>query len=458
MFNHDLFNKILNTITDGIYITDKEANTLWINEASARNLGRSRSELIGKNSMLLAVEGVVSPSVVRMVIESGDPVSTVQSIDTGRKYLVTGHPIYDEHGQVQIIVIHSRDITQAVQLTNQLEDMEALLTRYTEEIRLLTLERNLGKIKESYVGHSKSYTTILDLIEQISQVDTNVLITGETGVGKNIIAQRIHQLSPRAKHPFIEVNCGAIPESLLESELFGYKKGAFTGANSSGKTGLIEMASKGTLLLDEIGELPLQLQSKLLHFLQNKTYRSVGDTAAKKADVRVLSATNGDLMEMVAAGKFRSDLYYRLNIIPIEIPPLRERREDILPLIQHFLHDFHAKYHSKVSLSGEVIDHLVNYHWPGNIRELENLIERLVVTAKSGVVEVEDLPKYIQPQNPASPRYELGMESLPKHLERVEREIIEQAHQTYQTTRKTAEVLGVTQSYLMRRLQKYTSK
>lgn len=447
---------IFNSITDGIYITDGEGNTLWLNDASEKNLGRPRSDFIGKNSIFLEEQGVFTPSVVRMALKKNKNVSIVQSIDTGRKYLVSGHLIFDQKGKIEFIVIQSRDITHAMKINQQLDEMEALLNRYTEEIRLLTTERNLEKIRESFVFKSQSYQDILELTEQIARVDTGILITGETGVGKNVIAKRIHYASNRSEQPFIEVNCGAIPESLMESELFGYKKGAFTGASSSGKTGLIERANKGTLFLDEIGDLPLHLQSKLLHFLQSKNYRSIGDTNIKKADVRIIAATNSNLMKMVVEGKFRADLYYRLSIIPVEIPPLRDRQEDIAPLIHFFLEKFNKKYGTQVILTSEVMKLLRAYHWPGNIRELENLLERLVVTAKNKKIKVNQLPDYIKTLGRSdSWKNKQENETLPQLLERIERTHIEQALKKYKTTRKAAQKLGVNQSYIMRRLKKY---
>lgn len=280
---------------------------------------------------------------------------------------------------------------------------------------------------------------------------------GETGVGKNVIAQRIHDLSERGSEPFVEVNCGAIPESLIESELFGYKKGAFTGANTGGKAGLIKMADGGTLFLDEIGELPIQLQAKFLQFLQQKKFLPIGSTEHQKANVRIIAATNLDLMEEVKKGNFRSDLFYRLNVLPLRMPSLREREEDIIGLVQFNLKKYNRKHERNCRLSSEAMNRLQSYEWPGNIRELENLIERLVVIAPENEIQAKDLPAHMRASQEELfdiVDYQRG-DSLTEVLESVEKGIITKALSQYKTTRKTAKELGITQSLLMRRLKKY---
>ncbi|GGK35365.1 RNA polymerase subunit sigma-54 [Caldalkalibacillus thermarum] len=449
------FFDILNSMADGIYITNAKGITLWLNNASEKIIGKPRSELIGRSVYQLEKEGIFSPSVTRLTLEKKKMVSTVQTCNNGRKYLVSGHLIKNEEGAIDLVVAHSRDITEIVRASSQLEEIEALLQKYSQEIRKLKLNRHEHPSTPIFIGHSKASKELMALCEQVAKVDTTILITGETGVGKNVIAQYIHNLSYRHQLPFVHINCAAIPESLLESELFGYKKGAFTGADGTGKKGLVEAAHRGTLFLDEISELPLHLQPKLLQLLQDKTYMPIGSTRLHRADVRIIAATNRNLGEMVQEGRFRSDLYYRLNILPVHIPPLRQRKEDIIPLLHHFLKKYNQKYGLRRTFAPEALDALVDYDWPGNIRELENLVERLVITAQNDEIMVDDLHGKINTVLVSS-SVSLGKgETLPDKLARIEKEIIQQVLRRHRSTRKAARVLGISQSALMRRIKKY---
>ncbi len=448
---------ILNTITDGIYIADAQGNTIWLNKASENLCGVPKSGLIGRNVRDLEAEGIFNPSVTRMVLESGETTTTIQLVGNKRKFLVTGHIIPDQHGGISLIVAHSRDITEAARTSLQLEDTVALLNRYSQEIQLMKREQNHLDAVSPFIGGSRPYHALMDLMKKIAVVDTTVLITGETGVGKTVIAEHIHKLSERCNQPFIHINCSAIPESLIESELFGYQKGAFTGANHGGKIGLVKMAEKGTLFLDEISELPFHLQSKLLLLLQNKTYMPIGDTKMLTADVRIIAATNANLLELVKIGKFRHDLYYRLNILPINVPALRERRDDIFPLLYFYLKKWNAAHNQQRKLTPEVLDLLHHYEWPGNVRELENLVERIVITARTDEIVIADLPEEIRSIH-SVPENILSMDSnltLTQRTEKFEREMIIQALDYHKTTRKAAAALGISQSLLMRRIRKY---
>lgn len=453
IFKNEYFNKILNVINDGIYISDNKGITLWNNKASEKILNKKQEYMIGRNVIDLEREGIMKPSVTRMVLENRNTITTVQTSRNGRKHLVTGH-IIDICGE-ELIVVHSRDITEAVRTSSQLGETEQLLNRYSEEIRSIKLSQEKALSSQKLIGKSTVFQLLSEFIEKVAGVDTTALITGETGVGKNVIAEQIHKLSNRHHKPFVHINCGAIPESLVESELFGYKKGAFTGALNSGKTGLVQMANGGTLFLDEISELPLHVQPKLLQLLQNKTYLPVGDTKVRSADIRIIAATNRDLMEMANEGTFRLDLYYRLNILPIHVPALRERQEDIFPLLIHFLNHFNQMHHRNRSYSTELLEALQSYEWSGNIREMENLVERLVITSKEDEISIEDLPDKIKKSRSQTKQFLKEGESLTEALERIEKNIILEAYQTHKTTRKTAEKLGVTQALLMRRLKKY---
>ena len=457
MISFQQFEKILNALSDGVYISDPSGNTLWLNKVSENIVGKSNSEVVGHNVRDLEAQGVFNPSITRLALDAGKTISTVQSMDNGRKYLVTGNLIRDEHGKTILVVAQSRDITEAIRTTVQLEEAETLLRQYSQEIRDLKVSRNENSFIEQIVGNSSSYLPVLDLIEKVSVINTTILITGETGVGKTVLAKRIHELSDRHDKPFVHINCSAIAESLIESELFGYKKGAFTGANSTGKIGLIKSADKGTVFLDEIGELPLHLQSKLLQFLQDKKYIPVGDTQVQTADVRIIAATNSDLTDMIKEGRFRPDLYYRLNIVPIAIPPLRERPEDVFPLLYHFLTKFNKQHTQSRRFSAEVLDLLQNYDWPGNIRELENLVERLVIVAKKNEILLNDLPEKIRRKIQAEEKLikMIDGESLTQMLWRIEKEVLEETYRIHGNTRKTAKALGITQSLLMRRFKRY---
>ncbi len=447
---------ILNALTDGIYISSLDGETLWLNNASQKILNIPREQLIGKKAYSLEINGVLSPSITNEVIKNRNKVSTVQSYKNGRKILASGHIVYDAEKNPIYILVHTRDITEAVRDSTKLEELEALLRKYSEIIRKMTNEKNTDV---QFVGRGKEFDSLNSTLEKVATVHATVLITGETGVGKNVVAQRIHQLSDRHKMPFVQVNCGAIPENLIESELFGYKEGAFTGASKGGKAGLVEAAAGGTLFLDEIGELPLHLQPKLLHLLQNKTYLRIGDSTPRQADVRIIAATNNDLLKLVEEKKFRADLYYRLNVVPIQLKPLRERDEELFPMLYHFLGKFNRQYGKNKEFSPEVLKELDHYPWPGNIRELENLVERLVIISSTDIIQLEDLPAEYRTGPEVLPAsggcLRCPGESLTAFIERIEREQIAQELKQTPSTRKAAKALGISQSLLMRRIRKY---
>ncbi|MFD1168790.1 sigma 54-interacting transcriptional regulator [Oceanobacillus caeni] len=346
------FLKILNSLDDAIYITDKTGKTLWMNEINKKIFESHKSRMIGKSVAELENEGVFNPSIIKKVIETGKTITKVQTLVNGEKYMTTGHLILSDDGDIEYVVAHGRNMNKIASSAPQLElgEINALLQRYIQEFRNLNKHNLLNKNGTTFVGQSQSFVRLAEIIETVASVDTTVLITGETGVGKNIVAQQIHNLSERHDKPFIHVNCASIPKTLIESELFGYSKGAFTGANTGGKVGLIQLAESGTLFLDEIGELPLQLQSKLLQLLQNKTYKPIGALQTKNANIRIIAATNRDLEMMIDEGTFRRDLFYRLNVLPITILPLRERKEDIFPLLQYYLNTFNTR-HKKIVFS-----------------------------------------------------------------------------------------------------------
>ncbi|TCP23748.1 PAS domain S-box-containing protein [Scopulibacillus darangshiensis] len=454
------FFQILNAIDDDIYISDKNGTTLWVNDSGQKNCGMSREELIGKKATELEQQGVFKPSAIKRALEAMKTITTVQKLPNGKKFMGTGHVILDYQEELKYVIAHRRDITNVVQNTSDLElkEIESLLQRYIQEIRKTNIrERLSNKDKHAFIGQSLAYVRLTELIEKIAGVDTTVLITGETGVGKNLAAEQIHNLSERCDNPLIHINCAAIPESLIESELFGYERGSFTGANSKGKAGLVKLAEHGTLFLDEISELPLHIQSKLLQLLQNKTYMPIGAAKTYEADVRIIAATNQNLEKLIKDGQFRADLFYRLNVLPVKMPPLRERKEDIFPLLYFYLKKFNVRHHKQRHFSSKVIKILQNYDWPGNIRELENLVEQLVVIAEQDDIFHSDLPEHFWEE--CDEKEDLlsipSGDSLTVSLQNIEKKIIRKAYKKHKTIRKTANALGITHSLLMRRLKKY---
>lgn len=460
---NDLF-KILDSIYDAIYIADKNGVTLWINKASEMLLGKSREEVIGRTISELEQEGMYSPSAMRIAQEGRQQtVTTVQILANGQKLLVTAQSILDQENELKYMVSHGRNITTAMENVSfgELGEVESLFQRYLIEIRKTLIHvPHLNENELFFVGRSKAFAILLEWINKVAEVDSTVLITGETGVGKNLVAGQIHKASARYDKPFIHVNCAAIPEALLESELFGYQKGAFTGASANGKAGLVKLAEQGTLFLDEINEIPLHLQSKLLQLLQNKTYMPIGASQTLAANVRIIAATNGDLEESVKKGTFRADLFYRLHVLPIHIPPLRERREDIFHLLEFYLKKFTVAFKKKREFSPKTVELLQHYHWPGNIRELGNLVEQLVILAPRDKIDPSDLPRHITTKGHTAPesREEATGGSLTSMVEELEKRMIEQAYDRYQSTRRAAEALGITHSLLMRRIAKYQIK
>jgi len=309
------------------------------------------------------------------------------------------------------------------------------------------------------VAYSVEMGRVLQLAAKVAPVNTTVLILGESGVGKEVVARFIHMSGPRRNGPFVNINCGAIPGSLLESELFGYEAGAFTGARREGKPGMIEMAAGGTLFLDEISELPTDLQVKLLQVIQERKLVRVGGVKPLNVDIRIIAATNRDLAAMVARGEFRADLFYRLNVVPITIPPLRERPDDVIPLIYHFLDRYNSAHGYKKVISEDAREVLTRYSWPGNVRELENLIERLVVTVEGDEITVRDLPRAILEEGGVSQPHVVvgGIMPLRQAVEEVERQLIQRALAEKRSTYSIARLLGVNQSTVVRKIRKYAA-
>jgi PAS domain S-box-containing protein len=445
---------IFDTSYDVIYVSDGEGITLRVSSACERLWGYREQELVGKSVYQLEREGVFKPSITRMVLEKKEKVSLIQTTKTGRRLMVVGTPIKDEEGRIIRVVNASRDITEVSRLQSELEEMKQLTEGYRQELMDL---RTKNEFKEQIISHSEKMKKVVTFSRKIAQVDSTVLLLGESGVGKDIIASFVHKLSNRQKKPFIMTNCGSVPEMLLEAELFGSEQG--TGGSREEKLGLFEMANEGTLFLDEIGEMPLGLQVKLLRVLQEKQFVRVGGTKPIRVNVRVIAATYNDLEEKVQSGKFREDLYYLLNVVPISIPPLRERREDIIPLVLHFAEQLNKKYGMEKKFNPQLLKKLQGYDWPGNVRELQNIIERLMVTTDGTWIEPEDLPEHITSSLTDQRSIQIHkIIPLNEAIDLLEKELLEMAQKKYGSTTKMAEVLGVNQSTISRKLQKYTKE
>ena len=445
---------IIDSSYDGLWLCDQEGKVIRINKASERINDVKAEEVIGKNMKELVAEGLYDKSATLEVIKSKTSVTMLQQIKGGKKILVTGNPIFDENGEIAHIITNERDITQLDNLRSQLQETQALAKGYISKLSELEMR---GVDLSTVIFRSEEMQRIVEMALRVAGVDSTVLLLGESGVGKGMIAKLIHKHSEWAQGPFIGVDCAGIPDSLIESELFGYEKGAFTGAKTKGKAGFFEIAGGGTLFLDEIGELPLSSQSKLLRFLEDHEIIRVGGTTPRKIDVRVMAATNKNIEEMVSSKLFRQDLYYRINVIPLYIPPLRERRDDIPPLMFHFLKKFNKRYRKRSTLSPGVIDAVCKYDFPGNVRELANLIERLVVVAVKARIELRDLPSEIIGLKDKTIPDALSMDgiSLKEALERYERVIIERTIKEYGSQREVARALRVDQATISRKIKKY---
>lgn len=443
---------IMESFYDGIGIIDGNGKLLRVNTSYERITGFSKKDNnVGRNVRELQEEGTVSKAVALMVLEQKKRVTIVQRIKTGKEILITGSPVFDKEGNIYRVVCNIRDIKEL----NILKELNEQDQKSREALELKEL-RAKQLCHDNLIYNSKDMKRIFELSLKVAKVDSNVLITGESGVGKEIIAKIIHKASPRAQKSFLQINCGAIPENLLESELFGYEGGAFTGAKTGGKIGYFEISNGGTLLLDEIGELPLNLQVKLLRAIQERQILRIGGTTPYKFDVRIICATNRNLGEMVQDGLFRADLFYRLNVVPINIPPLRKRVEDIIPLAIHFLEKLNSKYKTNKRFEPEVLIAFERYNWPGNVRELENLVERLVILNDDEIIGLHHLPFSGDSLEDSSLNIEvLNPIPLRKAAEILETKLVEKALLIFGSTRKAAKILGVSHPTIIRKAQKY---
>lgn len=446
----DLESIIENTY-DGLYITDGKANTLRVNRAYERITGIKREEVVGKNMKELVEKGVYNRSVTLEVLEKKKIITFVQEVKTGKKVIVTGNPIFNEKGEIEKVVTTVRDITELVELKDQLHERELELNCYKEELEKI---KTYMEVDVSFVTLSKAMNDIIERGYKAAHFESNILITGESGTGKGSLAKLIHNWSYRKNGPFIKLNCAAIPENLFESELFGYEPGAFSGASNKGKKGLLEMANGGTLFLDEIGDMPLNLQSKLLQVIEEKEMIRLGSTKPIKLDIRIIAATNQDIKLLIAEKKFRQDLFYRISTVWLNLKPLRERKEDIIPLALHFLENLNKKYNLSKSITPEALKTLTQYDFPGNVRELSNIIEQAFLMSEDGFIREGDLPQNVKKIEEFSL---LNEGDLKKMLNDIEIKTLKAAVEKYGSTRKAAKYLNISQSSIVRKLKKLSN-
>jgi PAS domain S-box-containing protein len=445
---------IIDSSSDGLWICDADAKVIRINPASERINNIQAKDVVGCNMHDLVNSRVFDRSATLEVLRTGSVVNLLQQRE-GRKLITTGTPVYDANQRITRVVVSERDITEIDNLQRELEEQEAI----KDQFRLQMLEMQQEQLEtRQIIARSPSMIKALRQALKVSKVESTVLILGESGVGKGLFADLIHKNSGRADKPLIKINCGAIPESLIESELFGYDKGAFTGAQASGKPGYFELADGGILFLDEIAELPLSSQVKLLRFMEDGSIMRLGSTRAREVQVRILAATHRNLEKMVEEGKFRLDLYYRLKVIPIHVPCLKERKECILPLILHYIEWYGKKHATRKRLSRAACDTLLNYPFPGNVRELMNLCERLVVMSETEVVSLQDLPADVARADPteiAVPAVWPESISLTQVVESTERALLAHALKVHGSQLDIAAALGVSQPTVARKLKKY---
>lgn len=444
--------ELLDALHDGVYITDADGITLKVNRAYERLTGLRGVDLVGRPMQELVRDGVLSESVSLRVLKEGKALSMMQRVSQGNRLLVSGTPILATDGSVRYVVSTVRDMTELLRMKHERDELQQLKQLRSSTARLHAGQRD-ALLNDSPVADQVASGRVFAQARQVARSDVKVLLQGETGVGKTLIAQYIHTASARAQQPFLALNCGALPEHLIEAELFGYVPGAFTGAGSKGKRGLLELAHQGTVFLDEVGDLPLAVQVKLLKVIEESRFIPVGGLELKEVDVRIITATHHDLQQRVAEGRFRADLYYRLNVVPIHIPALRERSDEVVPLLNYYLAQFNARYARQLSWSLEALDRLVDYPWPGNIRELINLVERMVVTCEGDSVGLFDLPAEVRQASGAGG--DDAQMPLRKRVELLEREAIRAALLQHKTTREAARALGISQATVVQKMKKW---
>ncbi len=444
------FENILDLFDDGLFISDERGISLKVNKMYENMTGLTQEMIVGKPVSSLVSEGIFDTVVNPEVVRTKKPVSRMQKINNQTKVLLRGHPVFDKNDEVCLVVTFVRDITMITQFQDQILQQKAVIETFAERLELLQEPRH-----KDHVFESRAMRDLVALLEKVARTDATILLLGETGAGKDLLARMTHDASGRRDKMFLKVDCGSIAPNLIESELFGYLPGAFSGASPKGKLGYFEIADGGTIFLDEIGELPMPMQTRLLRVLQDNEVTRVGASTPRKVDVRVIAATNRNLEEDIHNGRFRNDLYYRLQVATLRIPSLRERREDIAPLATLFLDRFAGKYKKTMRFTPEVLAALQGYAWPGNVRELQNLVQNLVITKDPPLICLADLPPHVTSSLPKSAAAAPGCAPMPlkKIVAALEREILEKAIETYGSIAKVAELFQVDRTTIFRKLK-----
>ena len=427
----------------GLLVLDSRGMIKRVNHRFESLYGLDRKTILGKSIKMIMKETQIPQELLDKALHQQEHgISLVEY--KGRKLVYTATPGLDRNHQMRCLVVDIQDVSAWKILWEKFKEQRKHMNEFIRKVAVLS-----SHSEDMVIGRSQAMQKVMHLIEVVSDVDSTVLITGELGTGKEVVVNEIYHRSRRRDKPFLKINCGAIPEELFESELFGYESGAFTGARRQGKAGFFELADQGVLLLDEIGELSLAAQAKLLRVLETKAVIPVGSVKPRAVNFRLICASNVALAQCVKEGTFRMDLYYRLNVIPITIPPLRERREDITPLADYFLDHFCQKYGLQKEFSSRVYQILNHYKWPGNIRELRNLVEHMVVMSESSVVKINQIPTGMLQLEPPSP--ESGPECLNEEYLRIQMAL--RLHGGHRE--KTAQYLGISRRTLQYKLKKY---
>ena len=490
------YEAVLDNLTDGVYVLDDRGNYIFGNSTYLQKLNISRDTLLSWNVYRLLEEGTIDVCISDRVYREKRRVVMFQDVygqdglgQTTFRQMVISTPIFNEAGEVQNILAITRPLDDLNQLYYE-ASLGGVAQASARDAQMLFQDTDL-------IAVSPAMQNVLEMARMVAGVDSAVLITGESGTGKEVIAEYLHRAGSRAKRPLVVINCASLPENLLEAELFGYERGAFTGAAPGGKRGLFEEADGGTLFLDEINSLPLNLQGKLLRAIETKTIQHLGSAKTIRVNFRLVSATNENLEQLMAEKLFRPDLYYRLNVIPMALPPLRERKEDIIPLANHFLRHFCQKHRKNKVFSPKTLKNMEDYDWPGNVRQLKNFVERAVVMSLDEVIEITNIAVLSGSGNrpptspagftasslpapaaalaatpPASPlpspasAVEISSDvrlmqllaagvSLSDFVGQCEKEYLRCALQQYPTSYKAAAALGTSQASIIRRKQKY---